>query len=204
MITLSQSQIDPRAGGDGGGSTAPATPTATEVVMESLEHPITDLHGAPLPIGCAIELGFFSRGQMATPFRGKWTPLSGRFSTDTNRRIHFPRIGDGGSGPGCFSWRHTFPHGLEVLAPVNTPLAIRFYDHPEPQAARNFASVSNPSWWCRPPKAGTPALIFMSLDFEGTVWEGGPRDAFRAALPVFGSMFSRLMAIGDAPESADL
>lgn len=180
-----------------------AEPRATHVVVEALDHPVTDMRGEPLPIGCALELGFFSRGQMAMPFRGKWLPLAGRFTIEANRGIQFPRIGDGGAGPGRFTWCHTFQHGVESLAPANVPLAIRFYDSIDPQAARTFNTVSNPSWWCRPPKAGTPALVFMSLDFDGTVWESGARDEFRTTLPVFGSMFSRLMSLGTSTSDAD-
>ncbi len=168
----------------------------TMVVVESLDHPVNNLRGEPLPVGCAMELGYFSRGAMATPFRGKWLPLSGAFTLPSNRGIQFPRVGDGGAGPGCFVWRHTFPSGVETLAPERTPLAIRIYDHADPQAARCYNTVSHASWWCRAPKAGTPALVYMGLDYEGTVWEGGPRDEFRTTLPVFGTMFARLMAIG--------
>ncbi len=182
----------------------PGEPRTTQVVVEALEHPLCDARGEPLPIGCALELGFFSRGQMATPFRGRWLPLAGRFTVEANRRIQFPRIGDGGAGPGRFTWCHTFEHGVESLAPVSTPLAIRFYDSLDPQAARTFNTVSNASWWCRAPKAGTPALVYMSLDFEGTVWESGAHDDFRTTLPVFGSMFSRLMTLGAAPGEHDL
>jgi hypothetical protein len=131
-------------------------------------------------------------------------PLSGAFTASSNQGIQFPRIGEGGAGPGCFAWRHTFAHGVEALAPERVPLAIRFYDHADPQAARNYNSVSNSSWWCRAPKAGTPALVFMSLDFEGLLWEGGVRDGFRTTLPVFGSMFSRLMSLGsDETDAVD-
>lgn len=196
MISLIAAPVDLRHRAP---SLAPVGQLAsTQVVVESLDHPVTDLRGEPLPVGCAMELGYFSRGQMATPFRGKWVPLAGRFTLKANRGIQFPRIGDGGAGPGCFAWRHTFQHGVETLAPVNVPLAIRFYDHADPQSARLYTSVSNASWWCRPPKAGTPALVYMSLDFEGAVWEGGARDEFRTTLPVFGSMFTRLMSIGES------
>jgi len=198
MISLIDAPVDPRHRAPS--LTAPGQLAATQVVVESLGHPVTDLRGEPLSVGCAMELGYFSRGQMALPFRGKWVPLSGRFTLEANRGIQFPRIGDGGAGAGCFAWRHTFQHGVETLAPVNVPLAIRFYDHADPQSARTYNSVSNPSWWCRPPKEGTPALVYMSLDFEGTVWEGGERDAFRTTLPVFGTMFSRLMSLGESPD----
>lgn len=202
MILLTDSPVDLRQ------RFSPATIEGslltTEVVVEACERPMCDGRGEPLPAGCALELGYFARGQMATPFRGKWVPLSGRFTVGANRRIQLPRIGDGGAGPGLFSWKHTFEHGVETLAPVNVPLAIRFYDHSDPQSARAFNSVSNASWWCRPPKAGRPALVFMSLDFEGLIWEGGPRDEFRTTLPVFGSMFGRLMSIGGAPDDLDL
>lgn len=186
-------------------SLAPLDGSATTlVVVESLEHPVHNLHGEPLPAGCAMELGFFSRGTMATPFRGTWLPLSGAFTVAANRGIQFPRIGDGGAGPGCFAWRHTFPSGHETLAPTGTPLGLRLYDHADPQAARCYTTVSNPSWWCRAPKAGTPALVYMGLDFEGTLWEGGPNDTFRTTLPVFGSMFARLMTIGsDSSDTED-
>jgi hypothetical protein len=175
----------------------------TMVVVESLEHPIKNLRGVPLAVGCAMELGYFSRGEMVTPFRGRWLPLAGPFTVPTNRGIQFPRIGDGGAGPGCFAWRHTFPHGVETLAPTRIPLALRIYDDADPQAARCYNTVSNPSWWCRAPKAGTPALVYMSLDYEGTVWEGGPSDDFRTTLPVFGSMFARLMAISSESSDTD-
>lgn len=201
MISFIDTTIDPKPRTP---ATAPCPArAATEVVAEAREHPVLDARGEPLAAGCAIEIGYFSRAQMATPFRGKWVPLSGRFSPGTNQSLSYPRIGDGGAEAGCFSWRHVFLHGVEALAPATVPLALRFYDHADPQSARYYTSVSNPSWWCRPPKEGTPALVFMSLDFEGTAWEGGPRDAFRTSLPVFGSMFSRLMALG-SPSELDL
>lgn len=202
MILLTNTPVDPRRRLPDGAS-APQS-LSTQVVVESLERPVCDLRGAPLPAGCALELGYFSRAQMATPFRGKWIPLSGLFTVDRNRGIQYPRIGDGGAGPGCFVWHHTFAHGVETLAPVNVPLAIRFFDHADPQAARAYNTATNASWWCRPPKAGRPALVFMSLDFEGVLWEGGARDEFRTTLPVFGSMFSRLMALGDTSADVEL
>ena len=202
MIQLIDSPVYPRTRTTP--STLPTPLLATQLVVESREHPVCGLHGEPLAAGCALEIGYFSRAQMATPFRGKWIALTGAHATQGNRSIPAPRIGSGDSLPGCFSWSHIFQHGVETLAPVNVPLAIRIYDHADPQAARGFTSVSNPSWWCRPPKAGVPALVFMSLDFDGLAWEGGPRDAFRTSLPVFGSMFSRLMALGESPLESDL
>lgn len=172
-----------------------ATVEATHVVVETRERRLVNLRGEPLAPGCALELGFYSRGTMATPFRGRWMPLCGPFTADTNRSVPYPRIGNGDLGPGRLSWSHTFAQGLEALAPVRTPLALRLFDHADPQAARHYNTVSNPSWWCRAPKAGTPALVFMSLDFEGLLWEGGARDAYKTSLPVFGSMFTRLMAL---------
>jgi len=202
MRSLIDAPVDPRHRAP---SLAPlASVLATQVVAEALERPVTDSQGEPLPVGCAMEIGYFSRAQMALPFRGKWVPLAGRFSTDSNRGIQFPRIGDGGAGPGCYAWRYIFKHGIDTLAPVNIPLAIRFYDHAAPQAARHYNTVSNSSWWCRPPKAGTPALVFMSLDFDGAIWESGERDGGRTCLPVFGSMFARLMALGDADTDSEI
>jgi hypothetical protein len=169
---------------------------ATLVHCESNEIPVCNHLGTPLANGCAVELGYFSKAEMAQPFRGLWTPLAGPCASEMNRTIALARMGQDGCKSGCFRWEHTFWQGVEHLPHATVPLALRFFDHANPLLARRYNTVSNPSWWFRAPKAPKPALVFVTLDFDGVMWESGPGDAFRTTLSLFGSLFSRLMAFG--------
>ncbi|MBE2212341.1 MAG: hypothetical protein IAE82_00605 [Opitutaceae bacterium] len=155
---------------------------ATLIHAELQDRALTSYAGAPLAQGAAIELGYFDQATIYELFAGAWMPLIGADAPRANRGIAPILVGQGGEPAGMFSWCRTFFAGVDALAPVGRPLALRIYEPCDTNAARFYNTVSHPAWWFREPRSPSPAFVGMSLDETALRWESGPAGAFRTIL----------------------
>jgi hypothetical protein len=155
---------------------------ATQVDAESAGRPVAGADGTALPAGCAIELGYFSKGTLARPFSGTWTPLIGPQAAGGNAAIPLIKSGAGGEPAGRFRWCRAFYAETDEQPPAGTPLALRFYDHADPARAGHYNTASHPSWWFKTPRSPSPSHVEANL-ISDAVWESGPLGAFRTVLP---------------------
>lgn len=155
---------------------------ATLVTAENQDTPLRTATGEPLPCGAVVELGYFDEATIHRLFAGRWVPLIGLDAPRANRSISPIFAGNHGESPGMFSWCRTFFTGIDALAPVGRPLALRVYDHPNSADALFYNTVSHAAWWFREPRSPSPAFVFMSLTESNLRWESGPAGAFRTVL----------------------
>jgi hypothetical protein len=169
------------------------------------DDPIRNLEGDPLPIGSAVQLGFFAGIPLdADPAAfgpAEWasfTPLAGDGSRNPDLSL---RIGDGlGVPAGLISTTLIFDTDLHSGIPeapdAGLLAALRFFDDASVHGSSYYNTVSAPGWFIQP--AANPLPIPSTLNMEDDarapiMWESGDA-GFATTLPISG--------LGQVPEPA--
>jgi hypothetical protein len=142
--------------------------------------------------GDVLQLGYYTGAN----FTGNWVPLSGETSLNTAiiagsspaEPYNKTSIGDlnsNGAGNGTFAMSLDFVAGSATsgnsLPSNGTQLALRFYNGTTLASSTFYNAVTDPLWTWKTP-ATPPAVVTMSFDDAGLVWQGGVNSAFHTTI----------------------